>query len=100
VWSIFAGELTAEVEDGIPDELAGAMIGDVATALDLVNFYALGCEVFVIEEDVGAVGVAAEGQDGRVLEEDERIADLVGFAGSNDLGLDAKALSVGDATEL
>jgi hypothetical protein len=35
-----------------------------------------------------------------VLEEKERIADMVGFAGGDDLGLDAEAFGVRDPAEL
>ena len=51
-------------------------------------------------EDVGAGGVAAEGEDGRVLEEEERVADFAGLARGDDALLDGEAFGVGDAAEL
>jgi hypothetical protein len=95
-----AGEVAAEVEDGVADELAGAVIGDVATAVDLVDFDAALGEELVGREDIGAAGVAAEGEDRRVFEEEERVADGSRFACGYDLGLDAEAFGVGDAAEL
>ncbi len=76
------------------------MVGDVAAAVDLVDGDAFAGEEVVGGEDVGAGGVPAEGKDGGVLEEDERVADEVGFAGGDDFGLDAEAFVVGDAARL
>jgi hypothetical protein len=100
VRAVLAGEVAAEVEDGVADELAGAVVGDVAAAVDLVDFNALVGEGGIGGEDVGAGAVAAESEDGRVLEEEEGVPDAVGFAGGDDFGLDAEALGVGDAAEL
>jgi len=44
VWAALAGKISAEIEDGITDELAGAVVRDVTTALGLVNFDALARE--------------------------------------------------------
>jgi hypothetical protein len=100
VWALFAGEVAPEVEDGVADELAGAVVGDVAAAVDLVDGDAFAGEKVVGGEDVGAGGVAAEGEDRGVFEEDEGVADEAGFAGGDDFGLDAEAFEVGDAAEL
>ena len=100
VGAAFAGEVAAEVKDGVADELARAVIGDVASAVDLVDFDAALGEEIVGREDVGAGGVAAEGEDRRVFEEEERVADGSRFARGYDIGLDAEAFGVGDAAEL
>ena len=34
----FARKVATEVEDGVADELAGAVVSDIATAINLVNF--------------------------------------------------------------
>jgi hypothetical protein len=52
VGALFAGEVAAEVEDGIADELAGAVVGDVAAAVDLVDGDAFAGEEVVGGEDV------------------------------------------------
>ena len=37
VRALFAGPVAAQVDDGVADELAGAVVGDVAAAVDLVQ---------------------------------------------------------------
>jgi len=100
VWALFAGEVASEIEDGVADELAGAVVRDVAAAVDLVDFDGFLGEGLVGGQDVGAAGVAAEGEDGGVFEEEEGVADAVGFAGGDDFGLEAEAFGVGDAAEI
>ena len=75
VRAFLSREIAAQVDDGIADELAGAVIGDVAAAVNLVEFDALSHKEFVGREDVAAVRVATEGEDRRMLEHQERIAD-------------------------
>lgn len=90
----------AEVEDGVADELAGAVVGDIATAVDFVDSDAAEGEKVTGGEDVGAVGVAAEGEDGRVLEEEK---DVLGAAFSDEGGnlrLEAEALGVVNAAQI
>jgi hypothetical protein len=60
---------TAEIEDGVADELSGAVISDVAAAVDFVQGDTAAGEEFVRSEDVGAAGVAAEGEDRGMFEE-------------------------------
>ena len=95
-----AGEVAAEVEDGVADELTRAVISDVAATVDFVDLDAFLGEKLVGCEDVGAGGVAAEREDGRVLEEEESVANLLGHARGHDLRLDAQAFDVRDAAEL
>ena len=90
----------AQVEDGVADELAGAVVGDVAAAVDLVERDAAAGEEFVGGEDVGAVGVAAEGEDGRVLEEQQDVVDATLEAEIDELRLEAEGFVVGDAAEI
>ena len=65
----------AQIEDGVTDELAGAVKGDVAAAIDFVEGDSAADEQFIGSENVGSVGVAAEGEDRRVLEEQKRVVD-------------------------
>ena len=55
VRALLAGEVAAQIEDGVADELAGAVVGDVAAAVDLVELDAALAEELVGGEDVGAV---------------------------------------------
>lgn len=100
VWAAFAGKIAAEVEDRVTDELTGAVVGDVATTVDFVNLDASASEELVGGEDVGTGGVAAEGENGRMLHEQEGVAEGAGFAGRDDLLHDPQTFGVGDAAEL
>jgi hypothetical protein len=59
----------AEVEDGVSDELAGAVEGDVAAAVGLEDLGAAAGEGFGGDEEVFGPAAAAEGVDGRVLQD-------------------------------
>ena len=83
----------AEVEDGIADELAGAVIGDVAAAVDFVEGDAAAGKQLVGGQNVGAVGVAAKGEDGRMLEEQEHVFDAALEAEVDYFRLQARASS-------
>jgi hypothetical protein len=90
----------AQVEDGVADELSRAMVGDIATAIDLVQGYAAGGEEGIGGEDIGAFGVAAQGEDGRVFEEKQHILKATGYDVRGDLGLEAEGFVVVDAAEI
>ena len=66
----------AQVEDGIADELAGAVIGDVAAAVDFMEGDAAASKKLIRCQNVGAVCVAAEGENGGMFEEQEGVVDL------------------------
>jgi hypothetical protein len=91
---------TAEIEDGIADELAGTVVGDVAAAIDFVEGDAAAQELFAGREDVGTAGVAAKGEDGWVFEEQEGVVDVICETHGRDLCLDAEGFVVGYAAEV
>ena len=91
---------TAEIEDWVADELAWAVVGDVAAAIDFVKRDTACGEEFVGGEDVGAAGISAEGEDGRVFEEKQGVVDRSGEAQASDFRLDAKGFVVGYAAEV
>ena len=99
VGAALAGERAAEIDDGVADELARAVVGDVAAAIDFMQGDAFAGEELIRGEDVGAAGVAAEGEDGRVLEENEGIGDHAGFACGDEALLEGEGLRVRDAAE-
>jgi hypothetical protein len=90
----------AEVKDGVADELAGTVVGDVAAAVDVVEGDTTAREQFIGGQDVGAIGVAAKGENGGVLEEEEDVFNTALEAEVDQLGLEAKAFVVGDAAEI
>jgi len=90
----------AEIEDGVADELAGAVVGDVPAAVDFVKGDTAAQEELIGGEDVGAAGVAAEGENRGVFEEEEGVLDVTGQAQGRDLCLNAEGFVVGNAAEV
>ncbi len=90
----------AEIEDGVADELAGAVIGDVAATVDLVEGYAAAGKELVGGEDVGAAGVTAEGENGRMLEQEQDVFDAALEAEVNELRLQPEACVIRHAAEI
>src|SRR5437899_12948 len=62
-----------EVDDRIAYELAGAVKGDVAAALDLEQLDALVAQISGRRQHVRALGGASQCDDRRVLDEQEQI---------------------------
>lgn len=70
-----------EVEDGVGDDLAGAVVGDVAAAVGLVESDAQGSEALGIGQDVvGGTLAAGDGDDGWVLDEVDGAEVALGVA--------------------
>ena len=76
----FWGGEGAEIEDGVADKLAGTVEGDVAAAVAFNDFYAALGQEFGRGQDVGGLGVAAQGDDWGVFQQKKDVADLAGFA--------------------
>ena len=74
--------VAAQIEDGIADDLAGAVEGDVAAAVAFEELDAALGEEFGRCDHVGSFRVAAERDDRRVFEQEQDIADLFFFAQS------------------
>lgn len=73
---VFAG---GEGDDGVADELAGTVVGDVSAAVGRGEFDTLGGEPGGVPDQVflGA-GAEADGEHGLVFGEDQRVTDLAG----------------------
>jgi hypothetical protein len=93
-------EVAAEIEDGVADELAGAVIGDLAAAIGLVDLDTFTCEQLVARENVRSCGIAAEREDGSMFHQEQRVADRSDLACGDDLVLKAQAFGVWNAAEL
>ena len=65
----------ANVHDGIADQLTGAVVGDLAAPVDLVDGDSGAGEGVAVEEDVSHAASAAEGVDVGVLEQEHGVAD-------------------------
>ncbi len=93
-------QVAAQVEDGIADELAGAVVRDLAATVGLVDLDAFAREQFVAGDNVRSCGIAAERENRWVLHEEQGVTDGAGLARGDDLVLEAQAFGVGDAAEL
>ena len=65
----------AEIEDRVADQLSGAVVGDVAPAIDFVQGDPAAGQQFIRGKDVGSAGVAAEGEDRGMLEQEDGVFD-------------------------
>src|SRR5581483_1599616 len=70
----------AKVNDGIGDNLSGAMIGDVAAAIGFVQFDAMTLEDPGWRQQIFGMSVAADGDHVRVLNEQQRVDPGARFA--------------------
>ena len=73
---------------------------NVPAAIALEHLDAAGGELFSRSEHVGSLGVASEGDDGRVFEQQQHIADLSGLAQFDQPPLQAQTFAVVKHTEL
>jgi hypothetical protein len=64
-----------ETNDRIRDELARTVVGDLAATLDPLDGDPASGELIRGDTDVGGIGVFAEGQDRRMLEQEELVTD-------------------------
>ena len=90
----------AQIEDRVADKLAGAVIGDVAAAVDLVERDAARGQKLVRRQDICALGVAAQREHGRMLEQQKHVADAAFGAQRDQLLLQAQCLAVIHAPEI
>jgi hypothetical protein len=80
-----------EVNDGVSDELPGAMKGDIATAFDGYALYAALRQELAVNEQVLRLAVPAKGVNGFVLNQDEV---LIGDSFACDFAVDKLAEKV------
>ena len=90
---------TGQGHDRIGDELAGPVIGHFAAALDPDHLDAPGRQVGRGRADVGLVGLPAQGQDGRMLEQEERVGDVARDALVDEPFLDRPGLAIADPAQ-
>jgi hypothetical protein len=90
----------AEIEDGVADDLAGAVESDVAAAVAFEELNAALGEEFARGDNVNSFRIAAEADDGRVFEQEQDVADSFFLAQGDELLLQAKAGRVVNGAEL
>ncbi len=76
------------------------MVGNVSAAIDLVQFHSALCEQLVADQNVGAMRIAAEGQHGRMFQQEQRVANKLLLPCSDDLLLDGHGFRIRDAAEM
>ena len=94
------GSERAQIEDGIGDKLSGTVKGDIAAAIDLVNLNATGGEQLARGDDVALAGVAAQGDDRRMLDEEQHVANALLLAELDERLLQAQSGCVIAAAEI
>ena len=92
--------VAVQVDDRVPDELPGAVVGDVAAPLDVEDLDAAPLERLARGQEVLRPARAAEGDDRRVLAEEERVGHLASLAPAGEVALERQRLGVGDAAEV
>ena len=90
----------AQVEDRVADELPRPVIGHVPAAVDLVEGNAARGQQLIGRENVGAPRVAAQREHGRVLEQQQHVADAPRGAQGDEFFLQAQRFAVVHAAEI
>ena len=88
-----------EPDDGIGDQLAWTVIGHLAATLDPFDRDAASRELLRARQDVRGVGLAAQGQDRRMLQQQQVVRDLAGSALVDQSALEGMRSGVLDAAE-
>ena len=86
-------------DDRIRHQLARTVIGDLPAALGPLDDDATGSELPIGGEDVRGIGLAAEGQNGGMLEEEQLVPDRAGGALVDEVLLEPVRLGVVDPAE-
>jgi hypothetical protein len=92
--------MSAQVEDGISDDLPGAVESDVATAVAFEEFDTAPGKEFGRSDYVRRFRVAPQRDDGRVFQQQKDVADLFFFAQVHKLSLQVQAGGVVNSAEL
>jgi hypothetical protein len=90
----------AQIEDGVADELSGAVVGDVAAAIDLVKGDAAAGKQFVRGENVGAASIATKREHRGMFEQEKDVSNVAIETKSCNLSLQAKCFVIGNAAEI
>jgi hypothetical protein len=89
-----------DIEDGVADDLAGAMIGDVSSAVGFTELHIFLAEDIFGGEEIFLAGAAAECQDVGMLAKEEDVVDGPGFARGDEALLEGVCVGPGEETEV
>src|SRR5882757_3714807 len=89
-----------EIKNWIADDLAGAVVGDVAAAVGFAEF-----DIFLAEDVFGGekiflAGIAAESEDVGMFAEEENVVDGAGFTGGDEALLEGVRPGPGEEAEV
>jgi hypothetical protein len=91
---------SVEVENGIADDLAGTVIGDIAAAIGRMKFDAVLAQKVLGNAQVLAFAVAAESNDVGMFAKEQEIGGRADFARSNQALLERRGFAVSDPSEI
>ncbi len=94
------GSKLRKIEDGIGDQLAGAVKGHVAAAVDLEQLHAALGQKLRRRQHVIELGIAAQRDDRRVLQQQQRVFDAAGLAHLLQGALELQGRAVGDPAKI
>ncbi len=66
---------STQVKDGVAHELSRAVEGYVAAAVTFKNLNACGAKLFRRRQNIGRIGIPAQGDDGRMLKQQQHVSD-------------------------
>jgi len=89
-----------EIENGVADDLAGAVIGDVAATVGFAELDILLAQDIFGGEEIFLVGVSAERQNVRVFAEEEDVVDDAGFSGGDKALQEGVGVGPGEEAEV
>ncbi len=89
-----------QIDDRIADDLAGAVVGDIAAAVGSDEFDAGAREEFRGGEKIFIVSVAAHGDDVRMFDEQKLIRDFATLALGDQVLLESEGFGVADKTKI
>ena len=75
------------------------MVGDISSAVDLVQLDSSLDKQVIAGKDVGTMRVSSQGEHRWMFQKEKGIPDKVLFASRDDLLLDGEGLRIGDASE-
>ena len=88
------------MDDGIADQLAGPVVGDQATAGGPMDVNAARGKLSFRQEDVRRGAATAEGDDRRVLDQEQGVGYIAKQARRNQLVLNGQRFAIGQPPEV
>src|SRR5256885_13652461 len=89
-----------EIQDGIADDLAGTMVGDIATAAAVVKLDAFLPQYLLAHEQVFTLAIASLGDDVGMLAQEKNVFDGADFARCDSAFLQRAGVGVTDEAEI